>query len=545
MKELDTGPLAHKVLAGIDYQTSFSTFRTGSSVASSEYDLYPDSPDYGRSGSALDYSSGSDYTFRQTGIYAQDQITFLDRWHANFSVRQDWASCTQYEAGIKYQSVGFNGFFSIAVYHLKEKNISKYAGYNSTVGYYYEPIGEVTSNGIEAQARFNLDMGLSVIASYTFNDAEITGDITASNIGNVPMVTPRHSASLWLDYAFKTAMLDGVSLGAGMRYLGETYTSNANTAKNKSATLFDAALRYDFGAAKSELDGLSAALNVNNIVDWQPTTCNNGYCYLGALAALAGGRPAIAAQLAFKASQAVRPLRSPPPMPGHLGCRAAPAAGHDQSRPVARDQSGNPAAVEPNLIVSTPYLERLREKLERIAPVRSFAIHAISGPAMPPILDGTRALTALTATKAKGEALIEAAFADIASLSEVVRPLRDRPLLLANILDPRHLRVYGRNSLFDDVLTRLGLTNAWTGHSNVWGFATLGVDELADVANARLVCFDSVPGDAARAMRESPVWRALGFAEEGRILQLPTVLAFGMLPSATRFAPLLSEAERG
>lgn len=342
LAEFDTGPASHKLLFGVDHQSSWTEFLNGTAAASSQYDLYLNNPTYGRSGSRPALTAGTDTQVRQTGIYAQDQIEILDRWHANLGIRHDWASRRQqnhftgaataaqddtaftynagllyelsqgvsvygsyatsflptnfvditgkplepstgeqFEIGVKYQPEGFDGFFSLAAYHLKEQNVAKYAGNVAPVGSYYQSIGEVTTKGIEAQARANLAQGLDILASYTFNDAEITKDLTVANIGKAPMVTPRHIASLWLDYSFDHPALEGLQIGGGLRHIGETFTTNSNIAKNKAATLFDAAIRYDFGVKNPDLKGLTAAVNVTNIEDEKVATCNNGYCYLG------------------------------------------------------------------------------------------------------------------------------------------------------------------------------------------------------------------------------------------------------------------------
>lgn len=200
--------------------------------------------------------------------------------------------------------------------------------------------------------------------------------------------------------------------------------------------------------------------------------------------------------------------------------------------------------LKPDVILSTPFLEKLRNKLERIAPVVSLPIHATGGPAMPPILAGTQAIADMLNLVDAGEALIKDSLGSIAAARETVKGLKDKPLIVANFLDARHLRVYGRNSLFDDVLARLGLNNAWTGPTNSWGFTTIGAQQLAAVGKLRLVCFEPVPLDAERAIAENPVWQALGLADPQDVLRLPPVLAFGMLPAATRFSELLAGAVR-
>ena len=54
--------------------------------------------------------------------------------------------------------------------------------------------------------------------------------------------------------------LDGVSLGAGLRYIGQTWGDSANTRSVPGYTVADAALRYQFGR-------MEAAVNVTNLFD--------------------------------------------------------------------------------------------------------------------------------------------------------------------------------------------------------------------------------------------------------------------------------------
>ncbi|WP_020178742.1 ABC transporter substrate-binding protein [Methylopila sp. M107] len=198
--------------------------------------------------------------------------------------------------------------------------------------------------------------------------------------------------------------------------------------------------------------------------------------------------------------------------------------------------------LRPDLILTTPFLERLRPKLARVGPTESLVIHALDAPPWAAIVDATRALGGRLGAVREAEALIARADALVAEAAVRVAPLRDRPILLAAFQDARHVWVYGRNGIFDETLSRLGLVNGWTGRTNAWGFASVGVEALASASEARLACLDPTPADALALLDRSPIWRATGFAEPGRLLRLPATLAFGMLPSATRLARLLGEA---
>ena len=91
------------------------------------------------------------------------------------------------------------------------------------------------------------------------------------------------------------------------------------------------------------------------------------------------------------------------------------------------------------------------------------------------------------------------------------------------------------------MLDRLGLTNAWTGETNYWGFNTIGLERLATMpADVRLIAFEPIPPDVPQMQAASPLWQSLPFVAAGRTSVLPGVLMFGMLPSALRFAELLT-----
>ncbi|MEH6774728.1 MAG: ABC transporter substrate-binding protein, partial [Cereibacter changlensis] len=117
--------------------------------------------------------------------------------------------------------------------------------------------------------------------------------------------------------------------------------------------------------------------------------------------------------------------------------------------------------------------------------------------------------------------------------------LDDRPLLIVKFADDRLLDVFGAGSLFHDVLRPLGATNAWTGPTNAWGFASTGLEALAGHPEARLVIIEPAPPPR---LADSPLWRALPQVRAGRVTLLPPVWVFGGVPSALRFARLLVAA---
>ncbi|TXN66954.1 TonB-dependent siderophore receptor [Methylobacterium sp. WL18] len=333
----DTGPLAHTLILGPDYQTFGSHYGTGSLGVNRAYDLPLYAPAYGRYGVTPPITTRTNLNLEQIGLYGQDQIA-LGAWNLALGLRQDWASRRtengttgrlnaqrddealtynlgllyafedsvspyvnyatsflpssslgasgqlleptrgrQIEGGVKYQPAQTDSLFTLAAYHLVEANSVKYdIGCLCSIA-----IGELDVLGVELGARVNnLISGFDLIAAYNYNDARITKDAVAANLGRHPFVTPVHTASTWLDYTVRQGRAAGLGFGLGVRFVGQTYADNANTLVNRAYTSLDAALRYDFGATTASLKGWSAALNAVNLADERPAICNNGYCYL-------------------------------------------------------------------------------------------------------------------------------------------------------------------------------------------------------------------------------------------------------------------------
>jgi iron complex outermembrane receptor protein len=329
--KFDTGAVGHTVLAGLDYTGVNSDFAQG-------YDYTLPSNIGSAPSPALTGFTGNDLS--QVGLYAQEQAE-LGNWRFVGGLRYDWldqkttdkvagtsderddgalsgqvgllylfdnglapyvsygtsfvpstelsapgtvldpTKGRQIEAGIKYQPDGENYSISTSVYRLVETGKPQYAGFSGT-SYLYENSGENTFTGFEVEGRTAFDNGISLIAAYTYTDAEITGNLDRSIIGNTPTTTPRHAASLWVNYAASEDMaIAGLSIGGGIRATSDSFTDDNNTAKNSSAVYLDASLSYDFGVKSPELKGLSLAISATNLANREEQVCNGGYCYFG------------------------------------------------------------------------------------------------------------------------------------------------------------------------------------------------------------------------------------------------------------------------
>ncbi len=196
--------------------------------------------------------------------------------------------------------------------------------------------------------------------------------------------------------------------------------------------------------------------------------------------------------------------------------------------------------VRPDLIFNSNFYAWADARMRPIAPVES---HAIYKPGESPYA------LAEQATLAIGERLQLAAARQLAEeLSGRLDRCRatfaagdGRPLIPINLGDSRHFRVFGSDSMFGEVLKRVGLTNAWQGATSYSAAAPVGIETLASMPDAWIVMIPPHPADALAALSTSAFWNALPAVREKRVLVLGSINPYGALPAAMRFADLLRE----
>ena len=345
--DFHTGPLRHTLLAGIDWQRTAARGRSVTTTAGvPSIDLFAPVYGRTIPVITAGPTSLVNQELDQLGFYAQDQIA-LDRWRFNFGLRYDQARLgstghldsgaptaqlsqvddevtwrtgllylfdnglapyasystsflpntgtsapargaqpfspttgEQYELGVKFQPRGMDSFIQVAGFHIVQDNVLTQDPVYTT---YQTPQGRIRSRGIEVEGRASLNENLDLIGAYAFIDAEITGSNNAGVEGSKVPQVPRHMASAWADYRFTEGALRGLQLGGGVRYVGSTYGNDTNTFKVEDVTLFDAAIRYDFGARFESMKGLEMAVTGQNIADKDyVASCGSANaCYYG------------------------------------------------------------------------------------------------------------------------------------------------------------------------------------------------------------------------------------------------------------------------
>ena len=196
----------------------------------------------------------------------------------------------------------------------------------------------------------------------------------------------------------------------------------------------------------------------------------------------------------------------------------------------------------PDLIVSSPWFAWARGNLEQIAPVVSYAVYEPGRLPYAAAEQVTRALGERVGKTHEANAYVEASSLDIETARRGIADRTARPVFLINLGDARHFRAFGADSMFGDVLQRLGFTNAWSKPTSYAATAPVPLEALAAVPEASIVIVSPIPSDARSTLEKSPLWRALAAVREGRVFVLAPVNPFGALPAARRFARLLTEA---
>jgi iron complex outermembrane receptor protein len=313
--DFSTGPADHTVLAGLDHQhidvRSLQTFG-----AVSNLDIFD--PRYGAPVASAPVFNDSEGQLKQTGVYLQDQIR-MDRWTLTLGGRYDNArsetlnnlsgarasgqdeefsgraginhsfdngltpyisymesflpttgtditgkpfgpeTAHQYEVGMKYQPTG-RTLVTLAYFDLTRENYLT----TNPVSFLSEQKGEARSRGAEFEARTQLAMGLELIANYAYTDAEITQASNPVEEGEPLEYTPEHEASVWSRYTFHGGPLHGLGLGAGVRYIGDSFGAAFNapndTLEVPSVTLVDASVSFDIGK-------MTLGLHAQNLLD--------------------------------------------------------------------------------------------------------------------------------------------------------------------------------------------------------------------------------------------------------------------------------------
>lgn len=317
----DTGPVQHHLIAGLDYMHNRYIFNYGMSAAPSIdlYDPVYQNGVYNRPAST--YSSVARTT--QTGVYLQDQAKIADRWTLTLGARRDLATvkntdstgtysrqddnavtwnaglvyqfdngiapyasyatsflpnsgtdssghsfnpstAQQGEVGVKYQPPGRDSMITLSAFDLVQDHVltADPADTNFQVD-----AGQWESKGFELENRLALGYGFRLISAATLMDVKIKKS-NDGNQGRRPAGVANQMLSTWLDYEVKTGDLQGLGMGAGVRYVGDRPVDSSSVGTAPGYAVADLSLRY-------QLDSLGFGLSATNLFDTAYVQCRD------------------------------------------------------------------------------------------------------------------------------------------------------------------------------------------------------------------------------------------------------------------------------
>lgn len=336
----NTGPLEHTTLVGLDYRNFNRKYTGYNAYGVLPINLYGQNNNYNTDSVTPSLTTQWDNTIRQTGLYAQDQIK-LDQWILTVGGRKDWAEVEnkdllahsiveqkdqkltgrvgltyltdfglapyvsysqsflptigtsapdrggqpfkptegeQYEVGVKYQP-NDKTLMTASVFQITQKNVK-----TGDLDYpeYEIQDGEVRSRGVELELKSSID-NIDILAAATYIDAFYTKTNYPSDKGNRSEAQAPVSATLWGNYHFTRALLNGLTVGLGARYTGKKPADSANSFTTPSFVVYDSTISYDMGKLTPSLRGLQTSLNVQNLFDREYISdCNYSFgCYYG------------------------------------------------------------------------------------------------------------------------------------------------------------------------------------------------------------------------------------------------------------------------
>lgn len=200
----------------------------------------------------------------------------------------------------------------------------------------------------------------------------------------------------------------------------------------------------------------------------------------------------------------------------------------------------------PDLIIIPPSLRIGEPFLKRIAPTVIVDLSRNGDATISSAISGSETLAKALDAQAEWLALRSRMERQLQDATAQLSSWHRRPLWITTSADDRHLTAFGLGSLFADILTRLGLSNAQKDGGFWRGQATVGLDRIASVPEAGLVL---IAADGSNSVSMPSVdgvfWQALPAVRDNRLFQLPPVMDNGGVPAIIRFARLLAVSLSG
>ncbi len=167
-------------------------------------------------------------------------------------------SALQYELGVKFSFLDDRYVLNTALFDVKRDNVAALTTINGEESVVFD---SQRTKGAEASLDASLTPRWHLIANFTAQDAKITDNPQGiASVGNRPQGAPAYLANLWTSYDFSIACVPGFHVGAGVNYVGKSYSDITNANSIPSYVIANAAFGYD--TRRWGVD-----LNVHNLTD--------------------------------------------------------------------------------------------------------------------------------------------------------------------------------------------------------------------------------------------------------------------------------------
>lgn len=295
--DLYTGSIKHTFQVGLDFRSRSWFSQTFNSNNIDTINVYSNFTNTLASPSALTYTENKgryyNYNYNDYGLFAQDMITFNQylrgivgarysfgnslnnntttytsgngtdpivglfvspikqlNFFASYTTVTDISSADlldingkalgnavthQFEAGLKSSYLHDRLRFNFTYFNMNNSDYSYQVTNTTTKAVYYNQSGSLKRTGIETELTGHVLPSLEVILGYTHLNARYDG-VKSYVDGSSPMGSPKDLANGWVNYLFRNGTLKGLSVGAGIYYVGARPIDDYTKATTASVT---------------------------------------------------------------------------------------------------------------------------------------------------------------------------------------------------------------------------------------------------------------------------------------------------------------------
>jgi ferric hydroxamate transport system substrate-binding protein len=206
----------------------------------------------------------------------------------------------------------------------------------------------------------------------------------------------------------------------------------------------------------------------------------------------------------------------------------------------------------PDLLVITPGHAPALPLLQRVAPTLTLGRYMLSAQPYEALRAETIQMAQTLGRGTEGIGLLErteAVVVEVRARLGRLPSLPGRQVVVAQLLDATHLRVFGAGSLLDAMMSEVSVVNAVTQgrEQSAWptgpgGFAVVSMQRLFELPQATLLLLGDLRPSQRAALKRNVIWQALPSIKSRSVARLPVIAPDGGLVSMRRFVLAIEKA---